>query len=302
MTNQIDSFLNMMRAEVGASANTIDAYRRDLEQFEALCRFQDYKDIKGEDIAGYVQELNRQSYAAKSVARKFSAVRDFFKFLYTEKVIKNNPTTDILTPKQEKPLPKYLTLEEVRLLIDTAAAAESPAQRRLAAMLELMYACGLRVSELVCLPESCIDFDKKQILVRGKGSKERLIPIAGAAVDAISEYLNIREEFIRGGRKSIWLFPSRRSREGHITRDAFFKNIKETAVKAGISPLRVSPHVLRHSFATHLLNNGADLRSVQKMLGHESIVTTEIYTHILSENLIREVQQKHPLAHMNLKK
>jgi len=169
-------------------------------------------------------------------------------------------------------------------------------------MLELMYACGLRVSELVCLPESCIDFDKKQILVRGKGSKERLIPIAGAAVDAISEYLNIREEFIRGGRKSIWLFPSRRSREGHITRDAFFKNIKETAVKAGISPLRVSPHVLRHSFATHLLNNGADLRSVQKMLGHESIVTTEIYTHILSENLIREVQQKHPLAHMNLKK
>ena len=131
---------------------------------------------------------------------------------------------------------------------------------------------------------------------------EYLLPAAGAAVDAISEYLNIREEFIRGGRKSIWLFPSRSSREGHITRDAFFKNIKETAVKAGISPLRVSPHVLRHSFATHLLNNGADLRSVQKMLGHESIVTTEIYTHILSENLIREVQQKHPLAHMNLKK
>ena len=173
MTNQIDSFLNMMRAEVGASANTIDAYRRDLEQFEALCRFQDYKDIKGEDIAGYVQELNRQSYAAKSVARKLSAVRDFFKFLYTEKVIKNNPTTDILTPKQEKPLPKYLTPEEVRLLIDTAAAAESPAQRRLAAMLELMYACGLRVSELVCLPESCIDFDKKQILVRG------IVPVSG---------------------------------------------------------------------------------------------------------------------------
>lgn len=155
----------------------------------------------------------------------------FFKFLYTEKVIKNNPTTDILTPKQEKPLPKYLTPEEVRLLIDTAAAAESPAQRRLAAMLELMYACGLRVSELVCLPESCIDFDKKQILVRGKGSKERLIPIAGAAVDAISEYLNIREEFIRGGRKSIWLFPSRSSREGHITRDAFLKISKKLPLR-----------------------------------------------------------------------
>lgn len=293
--NQIESFLDMMVAEVGAAQNTIMAYRRDLEQFQELYG-SDWEKFSRKDIADYVQNLSRQNYAARSVARKLSAVKDFFKFLYSEKTIKENPTANILTPKQEKPLPKFLTENEVRALIDTAAEGEKFSDKRMAVMLELMYACGLRVSELVGLPENCINFDKKQILIRGKGNKERLIPVATPALRAVLSYLTIREEFIRGGRRSIWLFPSKASKLGHITRDAFFKNIKELAVKAGIYPEKVSPHVLRHSFATHLLNHDADLRSVQKMLGHEDIATTEIYTHIISEKLIETVQKKHPLA------
>ena len=164
-------------------------------------------------------------------------------------------------------------------------------------MLELMYACGLRVSELVALPENCFNFDKRQLFVRGKGSKERIVPVAPAAIEAVFDYLTYRDEFIKGGRRSIWLFPSKSSASGHITRDGFFKHLKELGVIAGISPAKLSPHVLRHSFATHLLNSDVDLRAVQKMLGHESINTTEIYTHILPDKLIKTVQTLHPLAH-----
>ena len=230
------------------------------------------------------------------MARKISAIKDYFKFLYSEKEITGNPSADIQAPRQEKPLPKFLTVDEIRLLMETAAAEKTLAFKRLAVMLELMYACGLRVSELVSLPENCINFDKRLILVRGKGSKERLIPIAGTALDAVNAYWDIRDSFIRGGRKSVWLFPSLTSKSGHITRDAFYKDLKNLAAQAGINPSKISPHVLRHSFATHLLNGGADLRAVQKMLGHENIATTEIYTHIISDQLIQTVKQNHPLS------
>lgn len=294
-TNQIESFLDMMVAEVGASQNTVVAYRLDLEQFQEAYG-SGWSELKPQDIADYVQALSRQHYAARSVARKLSALKDFFKFLFSEKVISTNPTANILTPKQEKPLPKFLTESEMRALIDAAMAGDKFSDQRMAVMLELMYACGLRVSELVSLPENCFNFDKKQIFVRGKGNKERLIPVASQALQVVFKYLEIREEFIRGGRRSIWLFPSKTSKLGHMTRDAFFKSIKEVAIKAGIYPDKVSPHVLRHSFATHLLNHDADLRSVQKMLGHEDIATTEIYTHIISDKLMETVQKKHPLA------
>lgn len=292
----IDSFLNMMTAQIGASGNTVEAYRRDLEQFTDLCPQKDLGKITERDIAEVIRELTQKGYAAKSVARKISAIKDYFKFLFSEKEISSNPSADIQAPRQEKPLPKFLTVEEIRRLMETAAAGTSLAFQRLAVMLELMYACGLRVSELVSLPENCINFDKKLILVRGKGSKERLIPIAGTALDAVNAYWNIRESFIRGGRKSVWLFPSLTSKSGHITRDAFYKDLKNLAVQAGIFPSKISPHVLRHSFATHLLNGGADLRAVQKMLGHENIATTEIYTHIISDQLIETVKQNHPLS------
>lgn len=296
MADLVEDFLQMMRAEVGAADNTIVAYRLDLEQFYEKCSTPLNK-ITQEDLADYIQSLSKQGYSPKSIARKISALKDYFKFLYSEKEIKQNPTANIIAPKQGKPLPKFLTAAEVRLLIDTAKEKNEMAYQRLSVMLELMYACGLRVSELVGLPENCINFDKKQILVRGKGNKERLIPIAAEAAKMVLDYFDLREEYIRG-RKSIWLFPSKQSKLGHITRDAFFKKIKELAALCGISPAKVSPHVLRHSFATHLLHNGADLRSVQKMLGHADIATTEIYTHIMSEELLSEVRNNHPLSRL----
>lgn len=295
MADYITDFLDMMVAEVGASVNTIMSYRYDLEQFEEICKCS-FTDAKSQDIAEYISELNKRGYATRTVARKISTLRDFYKFLYSEKEISYNPMAHISLPKAEKPLPKFLTVSEMDDLIQAIGNGNSSRAIRMRAMVKLMYACGLRVSELVGLPENCINFDKKQIIVRGKGSKERIIPVAKEAINALSEYLDCRYKFIRGGRKSIWLFPSKTSKLGHITKDAFYKEIKELAVLAGIEPSRVSPHVLRHSFATHLLHGGADLRSVQKMLGHADIATTEIYTHIMPENLIETIIKNHPLA------
>ena len=289
----VNRFLEMMSAERGASANTLEAYGRDVEEFLTYCGGLALKEISRDDVGDFVQYLGR---SPKTVARKLSAVREFFKFLYTEKDIKDNPAADVLTPKQEKPLPKFLSEDEIKRLTAAAKECSGPKGRQMTAMLELMYASGLRVSELVSLPENCINFDRRQVFVRGKGSKERVVPVAPAAIQAVFDYLEQRDCFIREGRRSIWLFPSKSSRSGHISRDTFFKRLKELAVKAGIYPSRVTPHVLRHSFATHLLNHNADLRSVQKMLGHESINTTEIYTHILSDKLLETVQKLHPLA------
>lgn len=292
----VNRFLEMMSAERGASANTLEAYGRDVEEFLTYCGGLALKEISRDDVGDFVQYLGRVGRSPKTVARKLSAVREFFKFLYTEKDIKDNPAADVLTPKQEKPLPKFLSEDEIKRLIAAAKGCSGPKGRQMTAMLELMYASGLRVSELVSLPENCINFDRRQVFVRGKGSKERVVPVAPAAIQAVFDYLEQRDCFICEGRRSIWLFPSKSSRSGHISRDTFFKRLKELAVKAGIYPSRVTPHVLRHSFATHLLNHNADLRSVQKMLGHESINTTEIYTHILSDKLLETVQKLHPLA------
>ncbi|MFQ8668199.1 MAG: site-specific tyrosine recombinase/integron integrase [Alphaproteobacteria bacterium] len=292
----VNRFLEMMSAERGASANTLEAYGRDVEEFLTYCGGMALKEISRDDVGDFVQYLGREGRSPKTVARKLSAVREFFKFLYTEKDIKDNPAADVLTPKQEKPLPKFLSEDEIKRLIAAAKECSGPKGRQMTAMLELMYASGLRVSELVSLPENCINFDRRQVFVRGKGSKERVVPVAPAAIQAVFDYLEQRDCFICEGRRSIWLFPSKSSRSGHISRDTFFKRLKELAVKAGIYPSRVTPHVLRHSFATHLLNHNADLRSVQKMLGHESINTTEIYTHILSDKLLETVQKLHPLA------
>lgn len=292
----IDSFLEMMAAEKGAAQNTIAAYGRDLNQFFETVSVRNVKDITKHDVTRFIQELGKRRLAPKTMARKLSALREYFKFLYSEKEVRDNPTANIDTPKQEKPLPKYLTEDEIKRLIEAAKKSKDIRHKRMAVMLELMYACGLRVSELVSLPENCINYDKRQILVRGKGSKERIVPVAPNALNSVSEYMNYREFFLKAGRRSIWLFPSHASASGHITRDAFYKNIKDTAVLAGIMPTKVSPHVLRHSFATHLLNHDVDLRSLQKMLGHEDISTTEIYTHILSDRLIEVVQRKHPLS------
>lgn len=291
---QIEDFLEMMSAERGASDNTLQAYRRDLEQFWAFCSKPSPSDVTKADISAFIQSLSCDGFAAKSIARKISTLREYFKFLYSEKDISSLPTGNITSPKQQKPLPKYLSAEEIKQLIDTSRRSSEIRWQRISVMIELMYACGLRVSELVTLPESCINFERKQILIRGKGSKERLIPIASSAIDSMLIYLNLREKFLKSGRKSQWLFPSR-SRSGHFTRDAFYKDLKELAARCGIPPSKISPHTLRHSFATHLLNNHANLRAVQQMLGHSSISTTEIYTHIIDDSLIKTVLKNHPL-------
>lgn len=293
----IEQFLQMMSAEKGAAANTLEAYRRDMELFFELCSQQEVGKITKADLSAYVQELSKQAYAPRSICRKISSLREFFKFLYTEKLVKDNLAIYLMPPKREKSLPKFLSDAEVRKMIEIAESSSKPAIRRIGVMLILMYACGLRVSELVGLPENCISFEKKQILVRGKGSKERIIPVADKALNAVSDYYDYRDLFLKGGRRSIWMFPSQ-SKSGHLTRDAFFKEVKNLAVQAGIEPEKVSPHVLRHSFATYLLNHGADLRAVQKTLGHADITTTEIYTHITSEKLMNEVRSKHPLANL----
>lgn len=294
---ETEEFLQMMAAERGASVNTLAAYERDIRQFLIFADVDgDLNLIDRQTIQSFLQYLSSRHFASKTLARKLSAVREFCKFLYSEKIINTNPAAEILTPKQEKPLPKFLSLEEINALIKAAEEKNEYRWKRISVMIELMYATGLRVSELVSLPETAINYNKKLITVRGKGQKERMVPIAEKAMKAIGEYIIFREKFIKLRANSPWLFPSLTAIEGHLTRDAFYKDLKVLAAECGIYPSRVSPHVLRHSFATHLINNDADLRSVQEMLGHKNISTTEIYTHITNQKLQNTVKKLHPLA------
>ncbi|MBE6444299.1 MAG: tyrosine recombinase [Alphaproteobacteria bacterium] len=290
----IENFLDSLVAECGATTNTAESYRRDLQQ---LINFyeNDIRDICQDNIATFVRNLSKDGYTTTTIARKISAINHFFKFLLSEKEIINNPMANIMPPKKGKPLPKFLTRFEVDKIIAEAEIQNDPKHKRTATMLKLMYACGLRVSELVGLPLNCINEEKKQILVKGKGAKERLIPIAEEAIEAVKQWIPLREKLFKG-KDRMFLFPSNISLSGHITRDGFFKNIKKLALLAGLDEKMVSPHVLRHSFATHLLNRDVDLRAVQSMLGHESIATTEIYTHIIADTLAQQVMNKHPLA------
>ncbi len=292
----IAGFLSMMAAERGAAQNTLKNYCSDLEQFLSALSPKSVLEAEDNDVAQVIRTFNVQGLKPKTVARKLSAIKEFFKFLFSEGLIQKNPSADISATKQEKALPKFLTPEEIQCLIDCAYSHKKLLFKRIGAMLVLMYSCGLRVSELVSLQENSVNFEKNQVFVRGKGSKERLVPISEKAKLALKEYFTYREMFIRGSRKSIWLFPSKTSRSGHITRDAFFKHLKNLAQEADIPQSRVTPHVLRHSFATTLLNYNADLRSLQKMLGHEDISTTEIYTHVTSERLKSIVVDNHPLS------
>lgn len=295
--DKIDNFLAMMAAEKGAAQNTISAYNRDLEQFLMFRAAQNPDIIDKQEIRNFIQYLHSRGFAPKTIARKLSAIREFCKFLYSEKYIPDNPAQNILTPKQEKPLPKFLTVDEIEKLIETATKSGDYRMQRIAVMIELMYASGMRVSELVALPLNAINYKRGLLTIFGKGSKERVVPLATRAISTLQEYDTLRQEFVKKNTTSPWLFPSLLATDGHLTRDAFYKDLKKLAAECGISPAKISPHVLRHSFATHLLNNNADLRSVQKMLGHENITTTEIYTHITSQKLFNTVQQKHPLAH-----
>lgn len=294
--NLIESFLAMLLAERNASVNTRLAYGRDLRDAAA---FLNGKKVKLEcandtDLKAYIKSLRDAS--PKTLARRLSALRQFFRFLTSENLRKEDPTRSIDPPKLGRSLPKYLSEDEVLALIKVVTSMSGSDGARLKALLELLYATGLRVSELVGLPLGAIQFDRGMVQVRGKGGKERVVPLGDPSVIAVKEWLPYRKNQIGTKRTSQFLFPSFSSKTGFLTRQRFFQMLKRVGLDAGIDPSRLSPHVLRHAFATHLLEHGADLRSVQTMLGHADIATTQIYTHVVTDRLTRTVMEHHPLA------
>ncbi len=287
----------MLAAERGAAPNTLLAYRRDLEDFLRSMgrRGRRDADVAPEDIRAYLGELSDNGAAAATAARRLSAVRQYFRFLFSEGIRADDPAAGLDGPRRGRSLPKVLSEEQVERLLGGAYAMKGPEGRRLAAMLELLYATGLRVSELVTLPLAAAQRERDVIIVRGKGGRERMVPVTKASRDALRRYLEIRPRFLKKDQPSPWLFPSR-AKDGYLTRQRFGQILKDLAVTVGIEPRHVSPHVLRHAFASHLLAHGADLRSVQQMLGHADISTTQIYTHVLDERLKSLVADKHPLS------
>jgi integrase/recombinase XerD len=294
-SRHLEAFLEMLSAERGASGNTVEAYGRDLEDYETfLARSGEAPEMAGADaIRRYLGRLAKAGLAPRTVQRRLSALRQFHRFLVAEGRRSDDPTQLIDGPKQGRHLPKVLAEGEVERLLAAAHAKEGLAGLRLAAMLELIYATGLRVSELVGLPLSAALRAREALAVRGKGGKERLVPLGEPAREAIGRWIEARPACLGEGESSPWLFPSR---GGHLTRHRFAQELKALAAEAGIDRRAISPHVLRHAFASHLLAHGADLRSVQEMLGHADIATTQIYTHVLPERLARLVREHHPLA------
>jgi integrase/recombinase XerD len=301
----VDLFLDMLAAERGAGENTLAAYRNDLADLTAYLRAAG-RSIAGadtDDLRGFLESLSERGFKASSLARRLSAVRQLYRFLYAEGKRSDDPAAVLEGPKRGRALPKVLSIKEVDSLLaqarkDMEDEERPPALRlrsaRLLCLLEVVYATGLRVSELVALPAASARRDQRMLVVRGKGGKERLVPLNQAAKRAMAEYLELRAAGERD-KPSKWLFPSF-GEQGHLTRQHFARELKALGSACGIAPARLSPHVLRHAFASHLLHNGADLRVVQTLLGHADISTTQIYTHVLEERLKALVRDLHPLA------
>jgi integrase/recombinase XerD len=310
-TRLIGLFLDMLAAEQGAGPNTLDAYRRDLTDFSEFLgsRGHDFFGADTQSLRDYLADLDTRGFKSSSVARRLSAMRHLFRFLLNERIRGDDPAAILSGPKRGRGLPKVLSIADVDRMLTRAkelseAADASPSQRlrslRLYCLLEVLYATGLRVSELVSLPRSAARRDARMIVVRGKGNKERLVPLNDAARQAMADYLAATNAAKGDNKKgslaaSKWLFPSF-GESGHLTRQHFARDLKELAVTAGLQARLVSPHVLRHAFASHLLHNGADLRIVQTLLGHTDISTTQIYTHVVEERLKSLVRDLHPLA------
>jgi integrase/recombinase XerD len=303
-------FLDMLAAEQGAGDNTLEAYRRDLEDFSEFIG-RGGSDFKGADtqlLRDYLADLDTRGFKSTTVARRLSALRHLFRFLLSERLRGDDPAAILSGPKRGRGLPKVLSIADVDGLLAhakklTETPAISDAQRlralRLYCLLEVLYATGLRVSELVSLPRAAARRDARMIVVRGKGNKERLVPLNATSRQAMADYLAALEggkpEKAKGAASSKWLFPSF-GESGHLTRQHFARDLKDLAAAAGLAPRLVSPHVLRHAFASHLLHNGADLRIVQTLLGHTDISTTQIYTHVVEERLKSLVRDLHPLS------
>jgi integrase/recombinase XerD len=296
-TSLIESFLDMMQAERNAAANTRLAYSRDLDNAARFlaARGKDLTNAGEDDLRAYIGTLGKM--AARTQARHLSSLRQFFRFLCSENHRKDDPSRMLDAPKLSRNLPKYLSEEEVGRLFTVVDHMHGFEGARLKAMLELLYASGLRVSELMNLNMSSIQFDRGFVQVKGKGDKERVVPLGVPAMKAVKSWLPHRKTMLGENGNTPYLFPSRRGgRLTPLTRQRFFQMLKDIAGKANIDPARLSPHVMRHAFATHLIEHGADLRSVQAMLGHADIATTQVYTHVAKGRLARTVEEHHPLA------
>ncbi len=304
----IESFLEMQSAERGAAQNTLQSYQRDLDRYQnhLIDKKSNLLKASAADIRSYMVLLAKKNVAPSTQARHLSTIRQFYKFLYAEGLRADNPSGSIERPRMARPLPKTLSIEEVEKMLAIAerdsfepngSYARQYRAARIHVLLELLYATGLRVSELISLPAECAGSSARFLAVTGKGSKERLVPLSQKSISAMQAFVKLSTSKKRGteNKPGPWLFPASSS-SGHLTRQAFARDLKTLAQKAEIPVKRVSPHVLRHAFASHLLQNGADLRSVQILLGHSDISTTQIYTHILEDRLRQLVEDKHPLA------
>ena len=298
MSGWTEAFLEMMAAERGASRHTLTAYGADLADLSGFLagRGQALETVGPVEVEAYFSELGARGLAPTTAARRRAAVRQFYRFVVGEGWRADDPSRRVAAPRQGRPLPKVLSAEEVERLITAAGAIGEGHAARLVALVELAYAAGLRVSELTSLTLAALARDPAYLIVRGKGGKERLAPLGESARAAVKIWLGHRAAFLpKGGRENPWLFPSR-GKAGRLTPRRFGQLLAETARAAGIDPARVSPHVLRHAFATHLLEGGADLRVVQTLLGHADIATTQIYTHVAQDRLTEVVHTRHPLA------
>ncbi|EKE09622.1 MAG: tyrosine recombinase XerD [uncultured bacterium] len=293
----LERFLEMLAAEKGVARSTLSAYETDLKDFFHFLKGKDPNQVSHQEIQNYLQ--TQKHLASSSLARRLSALRQFYKYLISEENLIENPTTIIESPRYRRKLPSVLSEEDVTRLLEGARSWQGEEGIRLSALLEILYASGFRVSELVSLSFAAavevLKSDKPFLMVRGKGNKDRLVPLTSAALEALQKYLKIRASFLKKGKESPWLFPSS-SREGHLTRQRFGQLLKELAAKVGMNPQILSPHTLRHAFATHLLRHGADLMIVQKLLGHSDISTTQIYTHVAQDDLAEMVKTYHPLG------
>jgi integrase/recombinase XerD len=303
-SNEVDSFLEMLISEKNSSNNTIEAYQKDLNDFQIFLGKKPILEGNNDDIRSFMRILSKNGMSSRSIARKISALRHFYKFLFLEKIISNNPACEIELPKIGKTLPKYLSLEQVDLLLNIDDYNDDDSCRY-KAMIELLYASGMRVTELITLKLFHLQYDKTKntinpyLIITGKGNKERIVVINENAIMAIQKYLTIRNNFINSNitSKNNFLFPSN-SQEGHLTRQRFGQILKEQAILRNLDPSLVSPHIIRHSFATHLLENGADLRVIQELLGHSDISTTQIYVHIQQKRLKSIIKNFHPISKM----
>ena len=294
----VEAFLEMMAVERASAKNTLTAYGKDLSDAQAFlgARKNSLAAASAEDVEAYFNALSDRGLSPATAARRRAAVRQFYRFVLGEGWRSDDPSRRVEAPKKGRPLPKVLSREEVDRIIAAAAARDGAQGLRLGCMVELAYASGLRISELTALPLSVLARDPAYLIVKGKGGKERLAPLNAAARSAVKAYLEIRKTFLpKGDAANPWLFPSH-GKSGRLTPRRFAQLLDEAAADAGIDPARVSPHVLRHAFATHLLEGGADLRVVQKLLGHADISTTQIYTHVAGDRLREVIETKHPLA------